>query len=169
VLASRKKSESTRCSCCLSHTPIALLLCLAACCRTPLHITHHCTPYTILHRTPLHITRHCTPHTIAHHTPLHPAHHCTPHDRSAAAVAPAHHTPSCPHLYRRSSDISPSAGVMRIYRRYRASRGDQCASGALRSSAGGQLLTNWWEVGYITRMCPFGLCSRHMQQISGQY
>ena len=38
--------------------------------------------------------------------------------------------------------------VRRIYRRYRASRGDQCASGALRGSVGGQLLTDWWEVGW---------------------
>jgi hypothetical protein len=53
---SSKNPTSTTCSCCLSHTPIALLLCLAECCRTPLHTVHH-----------------FTPHTIAHHTPLHPA------------------------------------------------------------------------------------------------
>jgi hypothetical protein len=38
----------------------------------------------------------------------------------------------------------------------------------VRGRAGGQLLTDWWEVGYITRMGPFRHCSRHMQQISGQ-
>jgi hypothetical protein len=72
----------------LSHTPIALLLCLAACCRTPLHITRHCTPHTILHRTPLHTTYHCTPHTIAHHTPFYTAHHCTSH--TIAPCIPLH-------------------------------------------------------------------------------
>ena len=59
--------------------------------------------------------------------------------------------------------------VRRIYPRYCASRGGQCASRVLLGGLGGQLLTDWWEVGYITRMCPFRHCSRHMQQISGQY
>jgi hypothetical protein len=87
---SSKNPTSTRCSRCLSHTPIALLLCLAACCRTPLHITHHCTTYTIVH---------CT--TVAHRAPLHFAHHCTfhtiaPHTISPHTIAPhsiAHRTP----------------------------------------------------------------------------
>jgi hypothetical protein len=65
---SSKNPTSTRCSCCLSHTPIALLLGLAACCRTPLHITHHCTTHTIVHCIPLHTAHHCTLHTIAPHT-----------------------------------------------------------------------------------------------------
>ena len=59
--------------------------------------------------------------------------------------------------------------VRRIYPRYCASRGGQCASRVLLGGLGGQLLTDWWEVGYITRMCPFRPCSRHMQQMSGQY
>jgi hypothetical protein len=78
------------------------------------------------------------------------------------------HTP-LPPLSRGSTDISPTADAMRVYPRYCASRGGQCASRVLLGGLGGQLLTEWWEVGYITRMCPFRHCSRHMQQISGQY
>ena len=63
----------------------------------------------------------------------------------------------------------PPVDGMRIDPRCHASRGDQYASNALRGSFGGQLLADYWEVRYITRMCPFRPRSRHMQQISGQY
>ena len=41
---------------------------------------------------------------------------------------------------------TPSDDAMRIYPRYLASRGDQCASNALRGSFGGQLPTDRREV-----------------------
>jgi hypothetical protein len=76
-----------------------------------------------------------------------------------------HTTPS----FSQVNGYMTAVDVRRIYPRYCASRGGQCASRVLLGGLGGQLLTDWWEVGYITRMCPFRHCSRHMQQISGQY
>jgi hypothetical protein len=86
----------------------------------------------------------------------------------AAVVAPTHHTPSHPPLLA-GQRIIPAIDAMRMNLRYHASRGDRCASDALLGSFGRQLLTDYREARYITRMCPFGPRSRHMQHIPCQY
>ena len=72
---------------------------------------------------------------------------------SAAATAPAiaalialTHDTLSPSAFVQVNGYTPSDDAMRIYQRYHASRGDQCASNALRDSFGGQLLSDRWEV-----------------------
>ena len=72
---------------------------------------------------------------------------------SAAATAPAiaalialTHDTLSPSAFVQVNGYTPSDDAMRIYPRYRASRGDQCASNALRGSFGGQLPTDRQEV-----------------------
>jgi hypothetical protein len=72
-----------------------------------------------------------------------------------------HDTPS-PSSSSQVNGYTPHVDAMRMYPRYHASRGGQCASGGLLGSFGGQLLTDRREVRYVTRMCPFGPRSRHM-------
>ena len=72
---------------------------------------------------------------------------------SAAATAPAvaalialTHDTLPPSAFAQVNGYTPSYEAMRIYPRYRVSRGGQCASNALRGSFGGQLPTDKWEV-----------------------
>jgi hypothetical protein len=96
---------------------------------------------------------------------------------SAAATWGAHSTRGStstshtllPPLSRESADISSTADTMRVHARYCASRGGQCASRVLLGGLGGQQLTDWWEVGYITRMCPFRHCSRHISTYQANF
>ena len=95
---------------------------------------------------------------------------------SAAATAPAitalialAHDTLSPLPFSQVNGYIPPVDGMRIDPRCHASRGGRYASNALRGSFGGQLLADYWEVRYITRMCPFRPRSRHMQQIPGQY
>jgi hypothetical protein len=86
---------------------------------------------------------------------------------SAIAAACIRHPP--PSASSQVNGYKPACDAMRMQSRYHDSRGGQCTSRELLGSFGRQLLTDWWEAGYIARMCPFGPHSRHMQQISGQY
>ena len=95
---------------------------------------------------------------------------------SAAATAPAitalialAHDTLSPLPFSQVNGYIPPVDGMRIDPRCHASRGGRYASNALRGSFGGQLLADYWEVRYITRMCPFRPRSTHMQHISGQY
>ena len=63
----------------------------------------------------------------------------------AALIALTHDTLS-PSAFVQVNGYKPSDDAMRIYPRYRVSRGGQCASNALRGSFGGQLPTDKWEV-----------------------
>jgi hypothetical protein len=63
----------------------------------------------------------------------------------AALIALTHDTLS-PSAFVQVNGYIPSDDAMRIYPRYRASRGGQCASNALRGSFGGQLPTDRREV-----------------------
>ena len=72
---------------------------------------------------------------------------------SAAAISPAiaalialTHDTLSPSAFVQVNGYKPSDDAMRIYPRYRASRGGQCASNALRGSFGGQLPTDRREV-----------------------
>jgi hypothetical protein len=85
----------------------------------------------------------------------------------AVVIAPPHDTLS-PSAFSQVNGCVPPYDAMRISPRYHVSRGGQCASRELLGSLGRQLLTNYREVRYITRMCPFRPRSRHMQQIPGQ-
>ena len=96
--------------------------------------------------------------------------------RSAAATVPAlatviaaPHDTHPPSASAQVNGYTPACDAMRIQPRYHASRRGQCASRELLGSFGRQLLADWREARYITRMCPFRPRSRHMQLISGEY
>jgi hypothetical protein len=94
--------------------------------------------------------------------------HCT--RVHGALIAPTHHTLASS-ASSKANGYTPPVDAMRIDLRCHASRGGQCASGALLVGLGDRLLAEKGQVGYVTRMCPFRprSSSRHMQHISGQY
>jgi hypothetical protein len=71
-----------------------------------------------------------------------------------ALIAPTHHTLASS-ASSQANGYTPPVDAMRIDLRCHASRGGQCASGALLGGLGDQLLTDYREVRYVTRMCPF--------------
>ena len=85
-----------------------------------------------------------------------------------ALTAATHHTLASSSSSQ-ANGYTPPVDAIRIDLRCHASRGGQCASGALLGGLGDRLLAEKGQVGYVTRMCPFRPRSRHMQHISGQY
>jgi hypothetical protein len=66
--------------------------------------------------------------------------------RAAEQIAPTHHTPASSSSWQ-VNGYTPPVDAMRMYPRYYASRGGQCASGALLGGLGGQLLAEKGQVG----------------------
>jgi hypothetical protein len=72
-----------------------------------------------------------------------------------ALIAPTHHTLASSASSQVNGYTLP-VDAMRIDLRCYASLGGHRTSGALLGSFGGQLLADYWEVRYITRMCQEG-------------
>ena len=66
----------------------------------------------------------------------------------AAAVAPAHHTPSYPPSFSQVNGYMTAVDARRVHPRYCASRGGQCASRVLLGGLGGQLLAEKGQVAW---------------------
>jgi hypothetical protein len=72
----------------------------------------------------------------------------------AVVIAPTHTTHSLHPLSSEVNGYIPARDAMRICLRYHVSRGDQCASGALLESFGGQVLAALREVGWESLIAP---------------